>query len=246
MKFSLTPVFALALVAQATNVQRDLKSIQGVLSDIGTQVDALDKAVTSFSGDPTALLAAGQQLLSTIKSGVSTVSASAPLDITDATQVAQGSIALNQSTTNVVNDLIAKKQALVAANVGPGILKSLQDQKAASGSLAEAITSKVPTALQPTAQGLSQGVGDSLQRGIAAYQGVGSSPAPSSTNHGNMSMPTSSATKPAGNSTVVSPTPSGSKPAGSSGTVKPASSGASPTVYGFSGAFALLAIVLAF
>jgi len=256
MKFAIATVFALALGAQA-----DLASIKGVLSDISNQVDALDKAVTSFSGKPDDLVAASDKLLSTIKGGISTVTASAPLELTEATMVAQGTVGLNTSTATVVNDLISKKSALVAAGAGGAILKSLQDQKTAAGSLADAITSKVPTALQGTAKELSQGVSDSLSRGVAAFQGAGSPSSSSSSamDHSGMVMPTTSAgtapSKPAGNSTGPAATapatsaapkaPSTTPSASPSATPKPASTSGS-IVNGISGVLVALAAILAF
>jgi len=253
MKFAAT-FLTLALGVQASLHQRDIDSIKKVLSDISTQVQGLDTAVNAFSGDTKALLAAGATLLSTIKSGANTVSSSDKLDILSASQVAQSVTGLNTSVATTVTDLIAKKQAIVAAGAGGDVLKNLQDQKVASQALSDAITSKVPTELQTVAKQLSQGVDDSLSTGIAAYSNTGgssSAPPPASTDHSGGGHSSSSAAptpKPstAPSATSSTPPPAKGSSASSSSTGKPAVSSGGAVANRFSGALAALAVVMAF
>jgi uncharacterized protein YoxC len=254
MKFATTTVLALALGASATIVTRDLATIQGVLSDISKSTDALDTAVKGFSGDFGPLQSASDTLLSTIKGGVSKVSASDPLPLIDAATVAQSVVALNTSAGNVISDLIAKKDALVSAGKGADTLKTLQDQRAAAKSLADAITSKVPTELQGTAAQLSQGVDDSFARGIAAFQNTGGS-GPSSSAPGSSSASataTSASSSHGGHSsappTSAAPTKTAAPPPASASS-KPATftGAAAPFATGVSGALAaVMAVAMAF
>jgi len=189
MKFT-TPILALALGAQASLVERDLATIQKVLSDISSQVNSLDTAVKAFSGDAQPLISASTTLLSTIQSGTSTVQKQDVLSLLDASTVAQSVTTLNSSVAAVVSDLISKKAALAAAGFGGAILTSLQDQKSASQALATALTSKVPTTLQAVASELSQGIADSLSAGIAAFQGTGGTKPTSTSTAGSISSTT--------------------------------------------------------
>jgi len=253
MKFA-TTVLALVLGASATVVTRDLATIQGVLADISKQTDALDSAVKAFSGDAGALISASDSLLSTIKSGTSKVAASDVLPLIDAATVAQSVVTLNTSASAVINDLISKKDALVAAGQGGTVLKSLQDQRTAAKSLAETITSKVPTELQGTATTLSQGIDESFGRGIAAFQGTGGSgPSSSAPGSSTASSPaTSTSSSHAGHSssapgTTAAPTKTAAPPPASASS-KPATftGAAAPFATGVSGALAaVMAVAMA-
>jgi len=254
MKFAATTVLALALGASATIVTRDLATIQGVLSDISKATDSLDSAVKAFTSDFGPLQSASDALLSAIKGGVSKVAASDVLPLIDAATVAQSVVTLNTSASAVINDLISKKDALVSAGKGGDTLKTLQDQRAAAKSLADAITSKVPTELQGTAAQLSQGIDDAFGRGIAAFQGTGgsgpssSAPGPSTgsataaptSSHGGHSSSSAAATTAAPTkSTAPPPASASSKPATFTGA-------AAPFATGVSGALAAaMAVVMA-
>ncbi|KAF2421248.1 hypothetical protein EJ08DRAFT_653483 [Tothia fuscella] len=266
MKFTL-PILAIALGASATLVERDGASIQKVLSDISSKTDALDTIVKGFSGDAKALIAASDDLISSIKSGISTVTASAVLPIADAANIAQNTIGLNTSAAAVISDLISKKDALVSAGQGGTVLKSLQDQRAVSKSLAEAITSKVPTALQATAAELSSGIDASFARGIAAFEGTGGSggsSSPSATATSASSAPSSSSPSASatgghtggGHSSSAGPTsagPTSAAPTSAAPSKSGASSGTPATFTGAAAAFATplgalaaVAVILAF
>lgn len=241
-------LLALALGAQASLYQRDAAGIQKVLNDISEQVKGLDTAVNSFSGDTKGLLDAGTKLLSTIKSGTTTVSSSDQLDILAASQVSQSVTGLNSSVATVCNDLIAKKSAILSAGAGGLVLQSLTEQKTASGALSEAITSKVPVSLQTVSRQLSQGVDDSLTSAIAAYKDAGSAPAspsaPASTAHsGGGQNATSPTPKPSASPSAVVPAkPSSAAPS----SAKPATASSGALANRVSGALAALAAVMAF
>jgi hypothetical protein len=244
MKFA-TSILALAIGASATIVTRDLATIQGVISDISKATDSLDSAVKAFSSDFGPLQSASDSLLSTIKGGITKVAASDVLPLMDAANVAQSVIALNTSASGVINDLISKKSALVAAGKGADTLKTLQDQRAAAKSLADAITSKVPSELRGTASQLSQGIDDAFARGITAFQGTGGGPsvsipatsgsatatstaASSSASHGGHSSSAAASSSSYPTKTAVAPpSASASKPATFTGAAAPFATGVS-------------------
>jgi hypothetical protein len=260
MKFA-TSILAFALTAQATLVVRDLATVQGVLTDIAKQTDAVDQAVKSFSGDISGLTSAADKLTALLKSGTTTVSGTSPLPLQDAATVSQFVTGLNSSVATLISDLIGKKEAFVAAGKGGTVLKTLQDQQAASKALADALTSKVPEALQSVAKQLSQGIDDSIASGVAAFNGLtdtaggggsSSSGAPTTTSSSSSggdhhASTTSSSSKPTGSaptSSGAAPSKSSSAPAASSS--KPAVSTGGAYTNGFSGALAAVAAILAF
>jgi len=158
-------------------VRRQVDVVSGVFTKISNDVTALDTAIKSFSGDPSALSSASSTLLSDIKSGTTTVKNSQQLDVMGATGIATAVTGLNSTIATTINDLIAAKGAISSAGLGGIIYQNLVDQKSASQSLADATTSKTPTALQSIASSLSQGILDSLQRGINTYADLkGSTP----------------------------------------------------------------------
>jgi len=257
MKFA-TSILALAIGASATIVTRDLATIQGVISDISKATDSLDTAVKAFTSDFGPLQSASDALLSTIKGGVTKVAASDVLPLLDAANVAQSVIALNTSASNVINDLISKKSALVAAGKGGDTLKTLQEQRSAAKSLADAITSKVPTDLQSTASQLSQSIDDAFNRGIGAFQGTGggpsvSIPATSGSATATSSAATSSASHVGHSSSAAatsssSPSKTAAGPPPASASTKPAAftGAAAPFATGVSGALAaVMAVAMA-
>jgi hypothetical protein len=166
MKFSLA---LLVGTASASLVQRDLAAIQSVVTSLGSKVDALDTAVKSFSGDPGPLTSASSDLLSSIQAGTSTVSSTSALTQDDALQLASVVQGLGDKVNGVVSDLGAKKAALISAGACATVEKNLQDQKTATGALADAITSKVPTALQSIAAQLSGQITAALDTGISNF-----------------------------------------------------------------------------
>jgi hypothetical protein len=216
MKFTnALPYLALALgvVAEitptlnekATLVGRDLAAVSAVIAKINQQVSDLDTAIQGFSGSSGDLLSKSQALIATVKTGTGTIEGMPELSLTDAAQIASSVQTLQTAIDSVVSDIIAKKEAVVAAGAGPDVLKTLQAQKAGAEGLATAVASKVPEALRSTATTLSAGVATSLQKAITAYEGVGSGP---SSGSGSSSRP-------------------GSSGGSSSGAPKPASAGGS-------------------
>lgn len=179
MKFqaalSLLTLSGAALVqADASILERQVATIVGVVNQIDSATQALDTAVKGFSGDASALTSASQKLQDTVTQGVSTVNGASSITMEESLQI-QGQVSNLQSTvTNVVNDLIAKKDAIVSAGQGGAVEESLNKQLEGAKALQGAISSKVPPALQQVAVTLSAGINDALQKGIDAFKGTGS------------------------------------------------------------------------
>jgi hypothetical protein len=155
-------------------VERDLATVTGVISAIQAKVKALDSAINSYNGgDVSAVQSASDSVVSAINSGVATVKGSGDLSQNDALQLPGPVQELTKDVQSAVNDIISKKDKIVAACQGAQTLKDLQQQKTASGALADAITSKVPSSLQGIASQLSSGITAAIQKGIDSYQNAG-------------------------------------------------------------------------
>jgi hypothetical protein len=172
MKLTATSILALALGAQATNVVRDLATIQKVITDIQAQTQALDTAVKAYTSDFGPVQSAATALQNLIVSGTTTVNSQPVLSLLDASQTAQTVTDLSTVVTSVVNDLISKKATFVSNGKAADVLQTLQSQKSDSQALADALTSKVPSELQSVAAQLSAAISDALTTGINAFMGL--------------------------------------------------------------------------
>jgi len=243
-----------ATLAFAAGAAAQLTVLNPVITKIVADVGTLDSAIKAFTTDASPVLTAGKGLLDDINAGVSTAKGSADLTQTDALSLTTPIQGLQSATEGVIKDLTDKKCAFVAAGKASDILTNLQDQLTASKALADAITSKVPQALQSVAATLSSGIATALQGGVDSFKDTSSCPAapgggPSSTSGatsaapsstttptGTSAAPTTSAkpTKPAGNATVTSAKP---PPASFTGAA------AIHTVASYAGAVAIAALV---
>jgi hypothetical protein len=194
--------------------------VVGVVGDIDTATQNFDSAVKSFSGDTQALLAAQAKVKSIVDAGVAKVKAAPDLTITEAAGLTSQTTTLQKDVESVVNDLISKKQALIAAGQGQVVESGLKDQLAGAQALAAAITSKVPESLKSTATQLSSGIADALQKGVTAFADA---PAGSS-GSGSGAGSSSSAAAPSGSS-AASPS-SASKPSSAGGASAPVTTSA--------------------
>jgi hypothetical protein len=168
---------ALGAVADPTPVKRQLTTIQGVISSISSNVATLDTAVQGYKGgDASSLLTQSDSLLSGVQSGTKTVTGSGDLSQNDALSLTSPVQALQSAIQGLVTDLNSKKCDFVAAGSADKVLSNLQQQKTASQALADAITSKVPQALQSIATQLSSGIATALQTGITDFQDTSSCP----------------------------------------------------------------------
>jgi len=177
-------------------VRRQADVVSGVFTKISSDVTALDTAIKGFSGDISALQAASDTLIADIKSGTTTITNSQPLDINGATGIVGSVTGLNGTIATTIDDLIAIKGAIVTAGQGAKIYQSLLDQQSASKALSDATTAKAPTALQSVAAQLSQGILDSIAKGVAAYQDQQGSAPPASSAPGSSAPAESSSAAP--------------------------------------------------
>jgi len=220
---------AVALLGFGLNVAGQLATVEGVITAIQNKVDTFDSAAKSYTGGaPTALQSASDDVISTTNSGVTTVNGSADLDETDALGLTEPVQTLTTHITTAINDLIAKKAQIVAACAGAATLTDLNNQKTAASALATAITSKVPTSLQPIASQLSAGITAAIQKGIDAFTGTtcSSSSSGSGTGTATSSASGSASGSATGTATVTSVGSASGTATGTTIVVAPTTSGA--------------------
>lgn len=154
-----------------TKVKRDLKSIESVLTSIGNQVTTLDGYIKAASPNPTQIVSASEALVSTIKSGVTTVQASANLSDIDALGLVSPVQTLSNNVNTTIGDLIGIKSTVDKLNEGCTTYQQLEDQLTQATALSTALVSKVPSSLQSIAQGLANGITSAIKNGVTAYTG---------------------------------------------------------------------------
>lgn len=167
-----------ATLAFATGVVAQLTVLNPVITKIVSDVGALDTAINGYtSGDGAAVLSAGKALLDDINAGVTAAKGSADLSQNDALALTTPIQGLQTATEGVIKDLTAKKCAFASSGKAADVLANLQDQLTASKALADAITTKVPQALQSVAATLSSGIATALQGGVDSFKDTSSCPA---------------------------------------------------------------------
>jgi len=218
-----------ATIAFATGAVAQLTTLNPVITTIVSDVGNLDTAIKGFTTDAGPVLTAGKTLLDDINAGVATAKGSSDLSQNDALALTTPIQGLQSATEGLIKDLTDKKCGFVTAGKAGDVLTNLQDQLTASKALADAITAKVPTALQSIAAQLSSGIATAIQGGVTSFKDTSSCPAApgggSSSSAAATSGPSSSAvatgsssaapstsasakpTKPAGNATVTGAPP---------------------------------------
>ena len=173
MKFTQTflpLVLALGATAGPTRVVRNLASIESAISAIQSAVVALDTTEKAYTGgNPSALQIASNAVVTATNAGTATANASGDLSDLDALSLVSPIQTLTTDVQDAVNDLIAKKSAIVAAGAETQILANLIQQNSSATALANAITAKIPAVLQNTAASLSAGITNAIEQGITAF-----------------------------------------------------------------------------
>ncbi|KAL2829378.1 hydrophobic surface binding protein A-domain-containing protein [Aspergillus pseudoustus] len=208
MKFSAV-LSALALVAPgvlASPTQRDLATIQGVITDIQSQVNSLQTAIEANPLDADAIVAQSDTLVSTINDGATTVDAQAALTQIEALGLVSPIQDLAADVDTTVQALVGRKDEIDALNEGCTTLESLQAQAAAAQKLADSLIAKVPEALKDISTELAATISNAIQKGVDAYAGECDNTEPTSTTTTTTSEPTSTTTTSEPTSTTTSST----------------------------------------
>ncbi|POR32974.1 Hydrophobic surface binding protein A [Tolypocladium paradoxum] len=171
MKFS----SQLALVCLATGaysrtvIERDLKVVTGVLSQVQTGIDNLDTVVKAFNDNPAPLTSASSKLVSTIKSGTTTIKGSSNLGLFEALALLQPVQDLQAHSKTLSDDLKAKRPAIQTAKQCDVTRQHISDIITASQALIDAVVSKVPKLAQGIAADQAAGISKVLNKAAADF-----------------------------------------------------------------------------
>ncbi|RAL03491.1 cell wall mannoprotein 1 family protein [Aspergillus ibericus CBS 121593] len=175
MKFSVFSLLTLGLavgsLAAPTPVEeRDLPTVTGVLTNIGTKVDALGSAIQAYNGGSVAKLQqASDNLVTAINNGNKKVSGTAALSSGDALGLPGPVNDLKNKISTVITKLDGKKAQIVKAGKGAQTYNDLTQQKAAAKKLSDTIVSKVPKNLQSLAGSIAGGISEAINTGVKDF-----------------------------------------------------------------------------
>jgi len=159
-----TCLLAVATSASEILLSRDLATVTTVITTVDTNIKALTLAIQGFTSDPTQLNSASQSLLSSIRQGTASISASTELSLADAISLQQTVASLQADGEALVAGLAAKKTAFEQAGLCTVVFNTATELGAASKALIDAVISKVPEAARGVAQNLVSGVVTTLQK----------------------------------------------------------------------------------
>ncbi|KAK2009755.1 hypothetical protein LZ32DRAFT_608168 [Colletotrichum eremochloae] len=169
-------VFAAPVSIQSSKYKRDLADIQAALNTINTALQSLDNSVKSTKaitlGSGIQLLGAVTGVKSSIEDATKQVQASEPLNAKDSRNLKAATDALTNNVKVTINDVVAKKSLVDSLGVTPLVAVALQDQKSASGALAQALVSKVPSDMTSDAQLSANALSSVLDEGIGIFNGM--------------------------------------------------------------------------
>jgi uncharacterized protein YoxC len=153
MKFSNAVV-----LAAASGTYAQLSVIQGVLTSVGSGIDALDSAAKAFNGDVAAVKSKADALVAAIQAGKTKVDASGDLALTDALGLTDPVQALTKKGQALADDFKAKRSDVQKANACSTVRTELGDINSASQSLIKSVVGKVPKDAQAIAAQLAAGL----------------------------------------------------------------------------------------
>ncbi|OAQ61663.1 cell wall galactomannoprotein Mp2/allergen F17-like protein [Pochonia chlamydosporia 170] len=148
---------------------RDLPTIQGVLTTVGTNLVGLDTAVKAFTGDPTNVLTASNTLIQALKDGKAKVDPTGQLSLTDALGLQAPVKDLQAKGDALLADLKAKKDAIAQNGLCEATFLQASSINTASQALIDTVISKVPEAAQDIAKSLAAGLVADLKAAQDAF-----------------------------------------------------------------------------
>ncbi|KAL4962945.1 cell wall mannoprotein 1 family protein [Aspergillus stella-maris] len=161
-----------ALAAPITKTKRALADYEAVFDNISSQVAVVSDTVASYvSGSTTgdAVQSASNDLVTVINDGATSVATFDALSSLDALALVRPIQDLTADVGDLVDAVIAAEPNFETDGLSGNVLASLQAQKGAAEALRDAVTPKVPSALQEIAAELAEGIVAEIERGIVAY-----------------------------------------------------------------------------
>lgn len=173
---------AISVMAAPVDIERrQVDAIKEALAPVMSSLKDLDTAINGLTTDPNtaAPILTSSQAASKALSGAATkIQAADDLGLIGSLGLQQTGTDLATQVTTTIGDLTAKKPVLDQLGVTPIALQALQQQKADSGGLSDALLSKVPALARPIAGQSTNMISQALDDGIAALSAGGTAAAP--------------------------------------------------------------------
>ncbi|KUJ10988.1 uncharacterized protein LY89DRAFT_595743 [Mollisia scopiformis] len=166
------------LAFAATQVLADGAAIVSAIDTISSATTTLNDTVTAFPsnpllalGDVLPLLTDSTALLNDINSATNTAKSSANLSTAEAFNVAVATLSLQSTVESVLDNIVSAKSRFdKLLIVSPVVLLNLKLEKQATDNFAAAVVSKVPAALQSTAESLITPIDNAFTAAISDYE----------------------------------------------------------------------------
>lgn len=179
MKFITISLLATAISAAPIElVSRQGDAIKDAIMPVMQSLQTLDTAIKGITMDPNTaipILNASSSASKSLSDAATKIQAADSLGLFGALGLQKTAGDLTTQVMTTINDLVAKKPVLDMLGVSAVALDALQNQKAASGGLSDALLSKVPALARPVAQQSTDKISKTLDDGIAAFQAGGNS-----------------------------------------------------------------------
>jgi len=182
MLFSTLVSFTLLGIASATPTptvveKRDLSTFTAAFAAVSSAITDFDSSVTALTASSdvnsaiTDLTTKSNTIISALNTGAANINATTPLDLSDAVSLLTLSNNLVAATNQTVNDLIAKKSIIDAANEDAFVVTQLTAVRGAAYGFIGAVVSQVPSSVQSIANTQASQVITVLNSGITAFGG---------------------------------------------------------------------------
>jgi hypothetical protein len=158
-----------AAVSASASTIGALATITGVLAEVSSETSLLAAAVNAFPGDTTTINNDNADLLSIIEAGIITVQGAGNLSLNDAIALLTPSMALQNQSAILINDLIAKTSLFEAAGLCQTTESQLTEISAASEDLINAVVAATPPEVQAISGLIITGFQEAFQNGTEAF-----------------------------------------------------------------------------
>ncbi|KAK1979789.1 cell wall protein [Colletotrichum cereale] len=142
--------------------ERDLATIQNVITQVGNSLKELNTAVDGFSGDLTSLATAAGGFSNVLTQGTQQVMASSEITLNEALQLQQFVSGLQSDGNALTKNLEKKKPEFEKANLCGVISSQIGTVGDGAKKLIDAVVSKVPQSVQSVASQLAGGFSSTL------------------------------------------------------------------------------------
>lgn len=166
-----------AAAGNEQDMRRDLGSIQASLGGVNTALAGLDSAILNDPANPKVLFSS-INVLEAIQQATASINASQPLGPADTSNLKATTDSLVSNVNVTVTDLIGQKPLFDRLGLEKVVLLQVQNIQGAALTLASTLASKVdPAASSIALQGINA-LTTTLQRGVAVYDGTGTTTGP--------------------------------------------------------------------